>query len=244
MSATAPAVGERRHLLLIGAGGFGREAVEVVRSINADGPAWHLLGFLDDAPSIGGGCIAGHPVLGPISDAARHPRASLTICTGSPANYSSRRAIERRLSLPAERYATLVHPTAVIAPSTLVGCGSVLQAFVVTTTDVSIGRHVLVMPHVVLTHDDVVGDFVTIGAGASLAGGVHVGDGAYIGAGALVREGRSVGAGSLVGMGSVVVDDVPPGEVWCGNPARRLRDATVHDAADPARHDHPGRNLT
>ncbi len=67
------------------------------------------------------------------------------------------------------------------------------------------------------------GSFVTVGAGVRLAGGVTVGDGAYLGAGALVREGCRIGPWSLVGMGAVVLDDVPPAEVWVGNPARRLR---------------------
>jgi acetyltransferase-like isoleucine patch superfamily enzyme len=79
------------------------------------------------------------------------------------------------------------------------------------------------MPRVVLTHDDVVEDYATIAAGVSLAGGVHVERGAYLGAGATVREYVRVGAGSVVGMGSVVLDDIPSGQVWAGNPARHLR---------------------
>jgi acetyltransferase-like isoleucine patch superfamily enzyme len=79
------------------------------------------------------------------------------------------------------------------------------------------------MPAVVLTHDDVVHDGVTFGAGARIAGGVTIERGAYIGAGALIREGLVVGAGSVVGMGAVLTRSVPPGEVWAGTPARRLR---------------------
>jgi acetyltransferase-like isoleucine patch superfamily enzyme len=53
--------------------------------------------------------------------------------------------------------------------------------------------------------------------------------GCYVGAGAVVREGLTVGAGSLVGMGSVVIRDVPPGQVWAGNPARYRREASGLD---------------
>jgi acetyltransferase-like isoleucine patch superfamily enzyme len=72
----------------------------------------------------------------------------------------------------------------------------------------------------------VVGDYVTLASGVKLGGGVAVDEGAYLGAGAMVREGVRVGAWSQIGMGSVVLRDVPPGEVWVGNPARRLRDVT------------------
>lgn len=223
--------GERHDLVLVGAGGFGREAAEVARSAAAADGDWTLRGFLDDGPSQQGGCVGGAPVLGPIERAHDLQDVLLVVCTGNPTDFDSRRRIIERLGLPAARYGTLVHPTAVVPPSVRIGEGCVLQAGVVATADVQIGRHVLVMPQVVFTHDDMVGDFVTIGAGALLAGGVHVGDGAYIGAGSCVREGLTIGAGALLGMGSVAVTDIPPGEVWCGNPARHLRDVAPSDSA-------------
>jgi sugar O-acyltransferase (sialic acid O-acetyltransferase NeuD family) len=212
-----------RELLLVGAGGFGRETAEAVRAINQRNESWKLLGFLDEAPVLQGGEVDGLPVLGPIDAVDRYPDAALTVCTGHPRNYFSRKRIVRRLGLDPARYATLVHPGAALATSTAVGPGSVVLAGVVTTAAVQLGAHVAVMPGVVLTHDDVVADYATFGAGARLAGRVRVDEGAYVGSGALVRENRTIGAWSLVGMGSVVLDDVPPGEVWVGVPARRLR---------------------
>ena len=39
----------------------------------------------------------------------------------------------------------------------------------------------------------------------------------------VMLHGCTIGDESLIGMGAVVLKDVPPGEVWVGNPARRLR---------------------
>ena len=98
-------------------------------------------------------------------------------------------------------------------------------AHCVLTAAVRVGAHVAVMPQVVLTHDDVVEDFATLASGVRLGGGARLERGAYVGSGALVREGTTVGAWALSGMGSAVLGDVPPGEVWVGSPARRLRAA-------------------
>jgi sugar O-acyltransferase (sialic acid O-acetyltransferase NeuD family) len=228
-------VGDRpAQLLLIGAGGFARETAEVVHAINDVRMTWDLLGFMDDDPSLRGVEKEGLPVLGPISELERYPEAGVVVCTGSPRNNFSRKRIVRSLGLPLERYASLVHPTAVVARSAEIGPGCVLLASVVLTAAARVGSHVAVMPGVVLTHDNVINDFVTFGAGARLAGTVTIGEGAYLGAGSLIRENLSVGAWSLVGMGAVVTRNIPEAEVWAGVPARCLRSVQVpEDVVEP-----------
>jgi sugar O-acyltransferase (sialic acid O-acetyltransferase NeuD family) len=221
-------------LVLVGAGGFARETLAAVYALNASQPTWRPLGYLDEDPDLHGVLRAGLPVLGGLDRLAGWPGAAVVVCTGGPRDYGSRARLVARLALPAHRYATIVHPGSTVPPGCSLGRGSVLLAGVTLTTAVEIGAHVAVMPQVVLTHDDVVEDFVTIAAGVRLGGGVTVGRGAYLGAGALVRELVTVGAGAQVGLGSVVLRDVPPGEVWVGNPAHRLRAAPGAPAADPS----------
>jgi sugar O-acyltransferase (sialic acid O-acetyltransferase NeuD family) len=212
-----------RDLLIAGAGGLARETASAVAAINASRPTWRLLGFLDDDPALHGTRVSGLPVLGPLSTVAEHPAARVVVCIANPRNPGVRGLVTARLGLPAERYATIVHPTASVGTGCTVGAGSVLLAQTVLTADVAVGAHVAVMPHVVLTHDDVIEDFVTIASGVRVSGGVRVDACAYLGTGALIRESLRVGARSIVGMGSVVLRDVPAGEVWAGNPARLIR---------------------
>lgn len=223
-----------RDLLIVGAGGFARESAEAVRAVNQVHPTWNLLGHLDDDPHRGGTVIGGLPVLGPATAVHDRPDAAVLICTGRPGDYTSRRRIAERLALPADRFATVVHPSASIAGSCRIGTGSVLLAHVTATADVQLGRHVAVMPQVVLTHDVRVGDWATLASGVTLGGGVRIEDGAYLGSGVLVREGVTIGAWSLVGMGSVVLGDVPGRRVWFGSPARDVRAADVA-VEEPAR---------
>ncbi|MGW3649484.1 acetyltransferase [Streptomyces sp. NPDC000878] len=209
------------ELVIIGAGGFARETAQAVR----DAGKFELLGHLDDNPELHGTEVDGVPVLGGCDLVHALPEARVVICVGNPRDYAARARLVRRFALPTDRYATVIHPTAAVSATSRVGPGSVLLAHCVLTAAVRVGAHVAVMPHVVLTHDDVVEDYATIASGARLGGGVRLERGVYVGSGALVREGTAVGAWSLVGMGSAVLGDVPPGEVWAGSPARRLRAA-------------------
>ena len=211
-----------RPLLIIGAGGCGRETLVAARAANAASRSWTTIGFLDDDPDLQGAVIDGATVVGITDDLAAHPDAAVVVTIGNPGNYTTRRKVVTRLDLPDHRWATIVHPAAVIAPGTHIGPGSVVLAGTVTTSPVYIGAHAVVMPAVVLTHDDAVADYVSMGSGVRLAGGVTVEEGAYVGAGALVREQCTIGAWAQVAMGAAVITDVPAGEVWAGVPARRL----------------------
>ncbi|MEV6596518.1 NeuD/PglB/VioB family sugar acetyltransferase [Actinoplanes sp. NPDC051346] len=209
-----------RDLVIVGAGGFARETAAAAAA------TWRVRGFVDDDPALHGTTRSGLPILGGVDSVLDMPEAAVVVCVGNPRAYDVRQRIVERLGLPGERYATVVHPAAEIGAGSLVGPGSVLLAGTVLTADVTVGAHVAVMPQAVLTHDDRVGDYATVASGVRLGGGVVLGTGAYVGAGALLREGVTVGARSLVGMGSVVLGDVPPGQIWAGNPARKLRDAS------------------
>jgi sugar O-acyltransferase (sialic acid O-acetyltransferase NeuD family) len=215
------------ELLLVGAGGFAREAAEAVRAVNAVRPTWDLLGFVDDDPAKQGAMIDGLPVVGAIDAIHRYGNAKLVLCPGRPDNYVVRRVLAERLGLPDERYATVVHPSAEVGASCVIGAGSVLLGHVDATAAVTVGRHVLVMPQVVLTHDVRVDDFATVAAGVRMGGGCHVHEGAYIGSGACLREGIAVGEWSMIGMAAVVTRDVPPERLWFGAPARDVSRAPL-----------------
>lgn len=212
-----------RPLLIAGAGGFAREVAEAARV----GDRWMPVGFFDDDRELHGSTVSGLPVLGPLAAIAEFlaadPAAGALVCIGNPQNWRARADVVHRLALPADRFASVVHPMASLAPSTVMGPGCAVLAGVVATADVSIGAHVAVMPGTVLTHDDRVGDFATFGAGSRVAGRVEIGTGAYIGSAACITSDLRVGEWAMLGMGSVLLSDLPAGEVWAGVPARRLR---------------------
>jgi sugar O-acyltransferase (sialic acid O-acetyltransferase NeuD family) len=216
-----------RPLLIIGAGGFAREAAETARAIHSVDGSVALLGFLDDDPTLHGTTAGGIPVLGPLEAIADQPDAAVVVAVGRPDAYTVRRDLVARLALPADRYATLVHPGASVGSTCSVGAGTVVLAQVVMTAGVTVGAHVAVMPQVVLPHDVWVDDYATLASGVRLGGGVYVGTGAYIASGVCVREGRRIGAWSMVGMGSTVLMDVPAERVWYGSPAWDVRRAPL-----------------
>jgi len=52
---------------------------------------------------------------------------------------------------------------------------------------------------------------------------VVIEDDVFIGAGSLILKGVHIGEQAIIGAGSVVTKSIPAGEVWAGNPAKRIR---------------------
>jgi sugar O-acyltransferase (sialic acid O-acetyltransferase NeuD family) len=208
-----------RPLLLLGAGGLARETLAAVRT---QPDRWRPIGVLDDDPVRHGDVVDGVPVLGATERVHEFEDAAVVPCVASAHRPGGRLALARRLGLLGDRWATVVHPAASVAPGTEIGEGSVLLAGVVVTAAIQLGAYLVAMPHVLLTHDDRVADGVTLAGRATLAGGVLVEEAAYLGQGCLIREHVTVGANAVIGMGAVVLDDVPSGQTWVGVPARKL----------------------
>lgn len=208
-------------LIVVCAGGTGREVFPLLKDLDPDQRTWKPLGFLDDHPERCAAKLTGATVLGGLSDASRYPDAKFLVACNIPKH--PRSELVDRLEFPDDRYATLAHPSASLLESAQVGAGSLILQFCAVSVGVHLGRHVILQQGVIIGHDAVVQDYATCAPGAVLSGGVHVGRGAYIGSGAIVRENLHIGERAIIGMGAVVVRDVPAGAVVVGNPARPLR---------------------
>jgi sugar O-acyltransferase (sialic acid O-acetyltransferase NeuD family) len=207
-------------IVIVGAGGFGRELLDVIEAVNVLQPTWDFLGFLDDKDpdeDLLGRRGAKH--LGSSEELANLD-ADYVIGIGSG---EVRNRIDALATSAGRRPATLVHPSATVGSDVELGEGTVVCGQVSITTHVRLGRHVQVNPGCTLGHDVVLEDNVTLLPGAAISGNVLLREGVTVGARAVVLQGLEVGAGSMIGAGAVVVRSVLAGSTVVGVPAQPLR---------------------
>ena len=212
-------------IIVIGAGGFGRETLDVIAAVNAANgePLWDVLGVIDDAPAaiqVERLHDRGIRLLGDTDGNRRLLDGTpYVVGVGSP---SARTRIAEKVEAWGARPTVLVHPAAAVGTRVTMAPGSVVCGGAQISTNVRLGRHAHINPGAIVGHDTVLEDFVSVNPGAILSGEVAVGAHTLIGAGATVLQGLSVGGSATVGAGACVTKDVAPGSVVVGVPARAV----------------------
>ena len=198
-------------IILIGGSGH---AKVIMDCINASGG--RVAGVLDDNMEPGA-AVLGIPVLGKTSDYEKYADNSFVVAIGSNA---VRRKLAETMNV---KWATVVHPAAVVSPLASVGEGTVVMPGAVINACASVGKHCIINTAAVVEHDNRLGDYVHLSPNAALGGTVTVGEGTHIGIGACVRNNVSICSGCTVGAGAVVVKDITEAGTYVGVPAGRIK---------------------
>ena len=203
-------------LVIVGAGGHGREMLDIVEALNEAGRAeWEFLGFVDDG-EVDGDRLARRAARIVREEDLDPAGVRYVIGVGDS---GSREQIDKRMSASGFEATTLVHPSASLGGDVRLAPGVVLAAGARVTTNVTLGRHSQLNVGACVSHDCVVGDYVTLSPGTFVNGECEVGDRAFFGTGAIVTPRTRIGGGATVAAGAVVLADVPAGTTVMGVPA-------------------------
>lgn len=204
-------------VLIVGGGGHAKVLIEALhlRSVT-------ILGILDADPALVGQKILGIPVIGGDEKATEYPFNDVRLVNGmgSVDVPDKRIGLFEKFKNQGFSFATVIHPSAVIASDVKLGEGTQIMAGAVIQPGSRIGRNVIINTRASIDHDCQIGDHVHVAPGATLSGGVSVGSKTHIGTGATVIQGIRIGSGSIVGAGALVLKNVPDSVTITGVPSR------------------------
>ena len=215
-----------KDLLLFPFGGSAREALSVILESVELKEEWNPIGFVDDHPAVKGKTSCGVSVLGGCEVLKQYPDALVLAVPARPECHLKRKSIIEKLNLPKERFATVVHPSTVVAPDACIGHNTLVMPNSFISTNVKLGNHCVVLSNSVISHDSVVEDYCCLGVHVTISGTVQIEEECFIGSGVNIREGLTIGTKSFIGLGANVLKNVDSKSVVVGNPAKKIRNNT------------------
>jgi sugar O-acyltransferase (sialic acid O-acetyltransferase NeuD family) len=204
------------RILIVGAGGFGREVLTWARDTwSADSDK--LIGFLSADRNVLDGRVCDLPILGDPADFAPSTGDAFLLAIGIP---HVRRRVAEILESRGARFLSLVHPTAIVAPTASVGSGSIVCPFAIVSDASRIGPFALLNYGSSVGHDAVVGTFGVLSPYAAIAGNAELGLDGFMGLHASLGPGCRVGASSKISANSCALSDAPAQSLIFGVPGR------------------------
>lgn len=198
-----------KNIIIVGAGGFGKEVAWIISRINTVNPVFNLVGFCDDDMSKRDdvSCIASF--LGSIDDVKSNQVGSGYIC--AIGNNKIRKKLMVSLNQSGLTPLSVIDPSAVVAEDAVVGAGSFINVHAAVSTGCKLGCGSIVNINASVGHDVVLGDFAQVCPGVSVSGGCVIGEGALLGSNSCCLPCRKMGAWSVLGAGGVLLTDLEEG---------------------------------
>jgi sugar O-acyltransferase (sialic acid O-acetyltransferase NeuD family) len=211
----------KEKLVIIGAGGLGREVLFLLSDINSRSNSYDVLGFIDNTPELQNKLINGSPILGDDSWLLNYEDdINVVIAVGD--SYIRKKIYERFSHKENISFPNIIANDVKYSDSVSIGKGCIVGFYSLLSVNISIGNFVLLNSYCQVGHDACIENFVTLYGNVNVSGNVSVGECAEIGVGTRILQKISIGENSKVGIGSVVVNNVPADCTVFGVPAKKV----------------------
>ena len=209
-----------KNIVIVGAGGVGRETSLIIQQINELKITWNLIGFIDDDVNSWGNVINGYPVIGGMDSLEKLSLDTYVVV--AIANYEVKRKIVNKIN-NRFKFATIVHPRVWLHDYMTLGEGTIIYEGAILTTNIKVGNHVIISPKCGIGHDSIIKDYVSLLWNVNVSGNDIIEEGVMMGSASTVIQGKRIGKGSTVGAGAVVIDNIDSYSTVVGVPAKVIK---------------------
>ncbi len=212
-------------MLIIGAKGFAKEVLEIFKQLNRNDEIY----FFDDINhGIGDFLFGEFKILkdeNQVKQLFKTVSPNFTIGIGDP--FLRNKLYIKFISLGGI-FTSTISPLANIGSyGNVIGDGCNIMTSAILTSDILIGKGVIININCTIGHDVIVGEFAEICPGVNISGHCKIGDFTFIGTNSTILPGINIGNNVIVGAGSLVNKDIPDNCIAFGVPAKIIREQTI-----------------
>jgi sugar O-acyltransferase (sialic acid O-acetyltransferase NeuD family) len=209
------------NIIIVGAGGFGREVKTIIDALNKISKNYNFLGYYDDNITKGT-LVNNFPVLGSIAD-LNFQKTKLAVVLGI-GNPKTKEKIIKSLSNDLLVFPTLIHPSVILSDDQVsIAKGCIICAGTIITCNISIDKFVTINLLCTVGHDTVIEEFSSFMPSVNISGEVRIEKSVYVGTGAKIINQLTIGKYTIVGAGAVVSKSLPENCTAVGIPAKPIK---------------------
>lgn len=208
-----------KQLVIIGAGGFGREVSEIAKNCKGYGTVFFIKGFIDDD-------------INALDNFDNYPKIISTIKEYNVVEndvficaIGSLKTASLLTNLMLNKNAiffNLVHNDSEIRKNVKMGIGIIVGSGTIISTDVKIGDFTQIMSNCIIGHDTIIEDFCRIGDMVFIGGNSKIKSTTFIAVNSTILENISIAESSIIGAGSVLIKSIKHTGTYFGNPAKKI----------------------
>lgn len=208
-------------IVIIGAGGFGKEVAWLVERINAVSKKYSILGFLDDNIEVQTK-IGKYEVIGSIEYLKQKKDLAVAIAVGNACTRS--KIVQKIKKMNTEvNFPNLIDPSVILGDYRRIGVGNLICAGSILTIEYTLGNFDIINLDCTIGHEALIEDFVTLYPSVNVSGNVKIGNTTEIGTGSQIIQGIEIEENVVAGAGAVIVKNVESNVTIVGSPAKVIK---------------------
>ena len=214
---------KQKNIVILGAGGFAKEVLWLLKENNCITNEWNILGFIDSSFSENvSSIIDGYKVIGDDEWLLNYQDEIYAVCGIGSSNLKVK-IVQKFKGKENIVFPTIISKGAVLSDSVKFGKGCIICTNSILTVDISVGDFVTINLDCTIGHDAVIENFTTLYPSVNVSGNVRIQSTTEIGTGTQIIQGLNIGKNSIVGAGAVVVNNIPSYSIAVGNPAKVIK---------------------
>lgn len=211
-----------KDIVIIGAGGMGREIKDIVKAINNVKPVWNILGFYDDAYISSYIVSDNFRCLGTIEDLQSQKSKNINVVFGIADREVVSSIVEQLQDKNNFNFPNIIHPSVEINTPLTMGIGNVLAFGTFLSCDISIGNYNFLNTSVSFGHDVQIANFNAFMPRTQISGNVIIGSLNFFGMNSAVVQNKSIGSNNIVNAFTLLTKSIKNDRKYFGIPGRRI----------------------